>query len=304
MNGPLDVLVSGIASADLIFPGLPYLPALGEEVASSDFLIKPGGAANTAVAMHQLGLRVAFVTALGSDTAGCLVRAQLTDLGLDLSSVLSGPDVRTPVSAVLSCARDRGFATYFGQWDHAALIRRLQERMPDCRHVHASIRDCLDYRIHDLAAGSGKPLSIDMAWEPTVGLTAILPVLAACAVFFCNETEAAHLTGDPDPEQALAKLTGLTRLAVVKLGARGCLVGQDRQHWRIPPVEVPVVRDTTGAGDIFCAGFIYGRLAGWPIEACARLATAAGALAVTFLGGVDSRFSLAAAQQLPELRKD
>ncbi len=298
MKPACDVLVSGIASADFIFPGLPRLPAFGEEVASRDFLIKPGGAANFAVALQQLGRRVSLVTALGEDPAGLLVRRQLAELGLNLAPVLGGPSVRTPVTAVLSGPRDRAFATYFGQWDHDDLIDTLQGWLPACRLVHASIRDCRDYRIHELARDAGKWLSIDMAWEEDLELADVRPVLAACTVFFTNELEASRLTGCERAEESLDFLTGLTQLAVVKRGAQGCIVGQGQQRWQVPAVPVPEVKDTTGAGDIFCAGFIHGLLAGWPPDECARLATAAGALAVTFYGGVDAAFSLAAVESL------
>jgi sugar/nucleoside kinase (ribokinase family) len=298
MNPSYDVLVSGISSADLIFPGLPRIPDLGQEIASEDFVIKPGGSANTAVALHQLGLRVALVSAFGVDEAGRLVTRQLADLGMDLGPCLVGPEFRTPVSAVLSSGRERGFATFFGAWDNAVLIRRLKELIPVSRHVHGSIFDCRTYHLHELAHAAGKTWSIDMAWDDTLKVSDVAPMAAGCEVLFANEVEATLLTGCADPEEALAVLARMARMAVVKLGPKGSLVRQGSAVWRVPAADVPRVLDTTGAGDLYCAGFLYGHLKGWPVLKCAELASASGSLATTFYGGVDASYSMERVLQL------
>lgn len=292
MNPVYDVLVSGISSADLIFPGLPRIPGLGQEIASEDFVIKPGGSANTAVALHQLGLRVALVSAFGEDEAGRLVTRQLAELGMDLAPCLIGPEVRTPVSAVLSSGRERGFATFFGVWDNDHLIRRLKELIPSSRHVHGSIFDCRTYKLHELARASGRTWSIDMAWDDTLRVSDVEPMAAGCAVLFANEVEAALLTGCTDAEAALEVLAKMAGMAVVKLGPKGSLVRRGDDVWRVPAAEVPKVLDTTGAGDLYCAGFLYGLLKEWPVAECAELASASGSLATTFYGGVDATYSL------------
>ncbi len=293
-----DILVSGIASADLVFPGLARMPALGQEVASEDFIVKPGGAANIATALHRLSLRVTFVSAFGEDVAGRIVTDQLRSLGLDLSSCQVGPDVRTPVSAVLSCGSDRGFATYFGRWDEADLVSRLRQAIPSCRLAYGSIRDFLSYRLHDLARAAGVPYAIDMAWDDTLLLRDIEAIVAGSAIFFANEAEARNLTGRQDPDEALSILAACAPLVVLKLGPAGSLVRQGDRTWRAAPVPVPRVVDTTGAGDLYCAGFLFGFLQGWPIRDCAQWASAAGALAVTFHGGVDAAFTQEAVARL------
>ena len=70
------------------------------------------------------------------------------------------------------------------------------------------------------------------------------------------------------------------------LGPDGCHVAADDFDGRVPACRVDAV-DGTGAGDAFVAGFLYGRLAGWPPEPCARFANAAGALATTAVGAFE-----------------
>jgi sugar/nucleoside kinase (ribokinase family) len=296
--GTYDVLVSGVASADFLFPGLSRIPGLGEETASEDFLIKPGGAANVATALQRLGLRTALVAPFGEDVAGRMVLAQLAGLGLDLSPMLVSADVRTPVTAVLSCGSERGFATYFGSWDDAAVIARIRSLLPACRYVYGSIRDCRTYGLHALAREAGRPCAVDMAWEEGISLPDVEAVLDTCSVFFANEVEARLLTGCDEPEEALALLLRRTPLAVVKLGPNGSLVGRGEEVLHVPAVDVPKVVDTTGAGDCYCAGFLFGLMQGWPLADCASFASASGSLAVTFAGGVDASYTREAVDAL------
>jgi sugar/nucleoside kinase (ribokinase family) len=72
----------------------------------------------------------------------------------------------------------------------------------------------------------------------------------------------------------------------VTLGPAGCQVCADDFEGHVEG-QVVVAVDGTGAGDAFTAGFLYGRLAGWPTERCARFANAAGALATTAIGAFE-----------------
>ena len=83
------------------------------------------------------------------------------------------------------------------------------------------------------------------------------------------------------------------------LGADGCQVAADDYEGRVPAVAVDAL-DGTGAGDAFVAGFLYGRLAGWTTEACARFANAAGALATTAVGAFEGVGNLERTRLLSE----
>ena len=71
--------------------------------------------------------------------------------------------------------------------------------------------------------------------------------------------------------------------AVVTMGSDGCMVARGKEKVRLAAPAVEVV-DTTGAGGAFSAGFIYAHLQGWPLEACARIATAAASLKCGMVG--------------------
>ena len=92
-------------------------------------------------------------------------------------------------------------------------------------------------------------------------------------ILFGNRDELALLTHAACDEDCIAEASSLSPMVVMKLGEKGCLVGWEGKHELVPGVRVTPV-DTTGAGDAFAAGFLYGRLAGADPLPSARLANA------------------------------
>jgi ribokinase len=116
-------------------------------------------------------------------------------------------------------------------------------------------------------------------------------------VLVVNESEAALLSGEREPEVAADALGHGTAAVIVTLGADGALVVEGGRSRRVEPYAVDAV-DTTAAGDAFCGGLAAGLAAGMALEAAARLGSAAGAAAATKLG---ARSSLPTAADLQRL---
>lgn len=105
--------------------------------------------------------------------------------------------------------------------------------------------------------------------EATLQDAGVVEAIRSVDVFAPNATEAQRLTGEGSVEEALACLAELAPLVLIKLGKDGVIARQGKQVVRSPAIKVEVV-DTTGAGDCFNAGFLYGHLNGKPLEACLR----------------------------------
>ena len=286
-----DVLCTGMTFCDLIFPELEAFPVLGKEMASKDFLMKPGGAANTPVALAKLGLKTVFATAIGDDALGCIIYEQLKKTGMDMSAAGYGSQYRTNVSAVLSMRNERGFATYFSKNDDTMPISRIEKYAPECRHIHTYIHDCLSMPVIEIAKKNKKTISVDTAWDESLHLEDIKDIVTASDIFFTNEIEACSITGAAKAEKALDRLAKYAGIVVVKLGGKGSIIKSGERVIRVPAVEEAEVLDTTGAGDLYCAGFVYGYVNGWELEKTARFASASGSLAVTFYGGMDEAYT-------------
>ena len=97
-------------------------------------------------------------------------------------------------------------------------------------------------------------------------------------IVFCNEAEIVALTG-LSPEAGCLELQKICPVAVVTLGAEGCLIGHRGTVTAVPPFPANVI-DTTGAGDYFAAGFLYGYLRDNPLERCGRIGNRLGSAIV------------------------
>lgn len=287
-----EVLCVGLTSCDLIFAKLDKFPVLGKEVACQDFIIKAGGAANTPVALTKLGVKTVFCTAIGNDIPGKIANEYLEKMNLDISAVIRDDRYRTTVSGVLSFGEERGFVTYFAPDDRERMIKQIEKYAQCSSHIHAYIDDCLNMPIIDISRKYNRTLSVDTAWNEKIKLDDIKDIIKASNIFFTNEIESCSITGTDTAEEAIKLIGKYTDLVVVKLGKNGSLVKKGDELIRIPVVNGIKPVDTTGAGDLYGAGFIYGYIKGWDAEKCGCFATASANLAVTFYGGMDESYTL------------
>ncbi len=144
---------------------------------------------------------------------------------------------------------------------------------------------------------------MDTNWDPTErwndGLT---EALRHVDVFLPNEQEALAISGAPSLEIALERLNRRIPTVAVKQGAQGATVRQGQASAHDPGFRVGVV-DTTGAGDSFNAGFLYGYLHGWSLSDSLALGCACGALSTRGAGGVSAQPTLVEAEYLISQRR-
>ena len=109
-------------------------------------------------------------------------------------------------------------------------------------------------------------------------------LVAEVDILLANEHEACELTGKPEAEAALAVLAGSCPMVAVTRSERGALVTDGTETFAVPAKPVPSVVDTTGAGDLFAAGFLLGLARGLALPDCARLGALAAAEVIGHLG--------------------
>jgi sugar/nucleoside kinase (ribokinase family) len=262
----VDVVCADPVYLDLTFEGLEALPGPGDERYADDLHATPGGAGITAIGLARLGLRPAVVAPLGRDLAGALLRRALEDEGV----VCAGPeDGRTPVSAVLPVGGERSFATFAPP---ALPAREAVERL-EPRAVVAGL-DRLDVATPAAAlyATTGDRDADRFAGRLPAGLGRARALLA-------NRSEALRLTGEDDPATAALALADVVETAVVTCGADGAIAAAEGELVTAAAPAV-VARDTTGAGDLFTAAFVWADLEGLPLQERLRRAAVYAALSV------------------------
>lgn len=282
----LDVVVSGLVFQDLVL-GLPTPPRPGTEVWATESHESPGGIANFAVALARLGLRTCMAAAFGADSTGDLVWDTLLAEGIDLTLSRKLAGWQTPLTVALAYDNDRALVTR----GTSPLLSadELITTPPAARAVAAHIGSWPNEWLAK-AKAAGSVVFADVGWDPSEQWDpAVLRQLEHCDVFLPNAEEAMSYTRTDTPEQALRQLAELVPLVVVSDGAAGALAldASTGEQVAVPAYQVPAA-DTTGAGDVFAAGFIAATLWALPLEQRVRFAALTAALSVTKLGGADA----------------
>ena len=300
-----DLLVVGEINPDLILRGDDLSPAFGqaEKLVDGAALTVGSSSVMAACGAARLGLRTAFIGVVGDDVFGHFMLDALRTRGVDTTACRVDASVPTGFSVILSQPADRAILTYPG-----SIARlRLRDIDPDilrrARHLHVGGYFLLDALRPDLselfgrAKAQGLSTSLDTNWDPSgrwnVDPEKLWPV---CDVFLPNEAEACHIARTETLGAALDVLgTQLPTLAV-KTGVRGGIARQGSQTASAAPLEIDVV-DTTGAGDSFDAGFLYGYLTGRSLGESLRLACACGSLSTRGVGGTERQPTLPEVEQ-------
>lgn len=289
---PWDAIVVGDLFIDLILTGLPALPGLGEEgFATACGRETGGGVANTSYGLARLGLRTALFAIAGAEEIEWFSR-RFFARGVDTSMLTAHPTEPAAITVAVSTPRDRIFYTYYGPNSELPdLLGRPEtwERLAGARHVHFAF-PVPPGLLADLAQwlrARRTTTSIDVGWqEGWLAEPASMAALAHVDWFLPNDHEAERLTGESEPDRMLAWFHQRgVRGAVVKLGPRGSAVSVRGECRILPSIPVTPV-DTTGAGDCFNAGFLYGVLSGMPLDDCLRFANVCGALSTQAAGGI------------------
>jgi ribokinase len=269
-----DLVVATPIFLDLTFVGLESLPALGEERFAAELLRTPGGGAITAVAAARLGLSAAVAAPLGDDVAGDLVRAALAEDGVDTIATHSAP--RTPTTVVLPFGGDRAMVTVDpGARASAADVAArnptaVAASLDQLYVVPAGVRAYVTCGDDDARAYVGRPPE----------------ALTGSRAFFVNQREALALTGAATVESAAAKLAEQAETVVVTLAGEGALACSRGEITTTPAERVDSPADTTGAGDLLVAAYVWADLRGAEPADRLRWAVLYASLAVTTPTGV------------------
>lgn len=301
-----DVLVVGELNADLILSG-DVTPQYGqaEKLIDDASLVLGSSSAIFAAGAARLGLRVAFVGKVGDDALGRFALDELRKRGVNVDGCVIDAKIKTGLSVILLRGADRAILTYSGAIGALRLDEVDQALLARARHVHVGSFYLLDAlrpdvpALFDAAHAAGMTTSIDTNYDPTERWDGgIAAVLERTDVFLPNETELLAITRSRSVEdgmRAFAASGPAGRVLAVKLGERGAAAQRAGEFAQAAGLRLDVV-DAVGAGDSFDAGFVYGFLAGWPLERSLRLGCVCGSLSTRAAGGTGAQATLAEAE--------
>jgi len=254
-----------------------------------------GNGANTSLALATIGIPVRLLGAVGRDDHGRFLVEELTRAGVDTSAITMADGSTAATVVMVNRAGDRKFLHRMGASATAFRepVRFTPELAGGMTYYHlASLFILPNLRAHGAetlcrARAAGLATSLDTNWDPEGRwLEDLAPCLPQLDLMFINEDEARMTTGTADAAEAAELLLSRgVRTAVMKLGARGCAIYTADREILCPAFDVEV-KDTTGAGDCFVAGFLAALLRDATLPEAGHFANAVAALSVQRVGGV------------------
>lgn len=282
-----DAVGFGLNAVDHLIV-MPAYPAFDTKTRLLSHLQAAGGqTASAMVALKRLGLRTAYAGRFGSDAEGHFGRATLEAEGVNVSCAEMIEGARNQLAFIII---DRGTGERTILWDRDERLAYRAEEAPAGfaargRVLHLDAHDppaCARLAREARAAGTIVSADIDNLYE---GLPELLPLID---VLISSSEFPRRLTGIEDERAALVAVKArlhANAVAGMTLGERGALIYHEGHFIASPAFAVPGgCRDTTGAGDAFHAGFLYGLLQGEEIEACLTVGCAVAALKCRDLG--------------------
>jgi ribokinase len=285
----LEVVCFGALNVDKLYR-VDRLAGADEESVILDFKESPGGsAANTAIGLARLGVRVGYVGKVAEDREGSLLLKSFIDDDVDVKGIIVSKVGRS-----------------------GAVIGFVDQRGNRALYLDPGVNDSLEYseinldyvrgiKILHLTSFAGSnpfeaqkklveklPLEVKVTLDPGAiyarrGLSDLRPIIRRCYVLLPSEGEVRLLTGEDYIKGTKILLDEGVKIVAVKLGERGCYITDGQESHLIKPFKVEVV-DTTGAGDAFCAGFIYGLLRGKSLRECGILGNFVASRCLTKVG--------------------
>lgn len=270
-----DVICFGALNVDRLYR-VNRIAGRDEESFIIDFKEAPGGsAANTAVGLARLGLKTGFIGKVSDNREGKLLLNDFKRQNVDVNGIIVSKEGRSGVAmGYVDTKGDRALYIDPGVNDSLEL-KEIDLKYADNTaflHLTSFIGEKPFKAQKELVRGLR---DVRISFDPgelyaRKGLTVLKLMIERSFVMLPSENELKLLTGKKYDEGSKILMKKGVSIVAVKLGERGCYVTDGKESYLVEPYKVEVV-DTTGAGDAFCAGFLYGLIKNKDLYECGRL---------------------------------
>ncbi|RUA24487.1 MAG: adenosine kinase [Bacteroidetes bacterium] len=234
-----------------------------------------GSAANTIHGLAKLGVETGFIGKVGKDEIGEFFKKDLFDAGVNPQ--LAESETKSGVAvALVSPDSERTFATFLGAAVEISAEDLTAEMFAGYDYFHIEGYLVQNYALVEraviLAKENGLKISLDLASYNVVedNLEFLQRIIKEYVdIVFANEEEAKSFTGK-EPEEALHAIAEVAEYAIVKIGSKGSMVKHQGKVYTAGVIEANSI-DTTGAGDLYASGFLYGLHKGVSLDEAARI---------------------------------
>jgi ribokinase len=289
----LDVIGFGALNVDMLFK-VDKIAGAEEESFIENYTEACGGsAANTTVALARLGCKVGFIGKVANDREGKLQIGCFKKEGVDISGIIEA--LKGKSGSVLGFVDKKGARVlYINSGVNDTIEPREVKYDYVCQtnflHLSSFVGE-KPFRAQKKLLGN-LPSDVKVSFDPgsvyaQKGLAATEPLIRSSYVMMLNALELELLTSETEYPKGAAMLIDMgVKIVAVKLGSRGCYVTNGEERKTIQPFKVQAV-DTTGAGDAFNAGFLYGLINDKTLAECGHLGNFVASRSVMKMGARD-----------------
>jgi len=299
----LDVICFGALNVDRLYK-VNQIVGRDEESFVKGFREFPGGsAANTAVGLARLGIRTGYIGKVSQDREGRLLLRDFEEEGVDAGGVIVSEGGRSgAVMGYVDAKGERALYVDPGVNDSLEFEEINLKYAASAKFLHlTSFVGSKPFEAQKRLV-KGLPDDVKVSLDPgeiyaRKGFATLKPLIERSFVMLPNENEVRLLMGQRCEEGSKVLIEAGVKVVAVKLGGRGCYVTDGRESHLVQPYRVRVV-DTTGAGDAFCTGFLYGLIKNKGLQASGRLGNFVASRCIRRVG---AREGLPHVSDLPDL---
>lgn len=290
-----DTVISmGKICIDLIYSGIERLPQPGEEIFSRSFSLQLGGGPPaTITSLHRLGVPCKVGVFSGTGRFSKFAEEELMKSGVNFVNLYKGKEPEPLIiTSVISMGNDRSFISYQPEEEGTSTFPATEGQVYDlykgCRIAYIT----LGYEdVWKRLKKEGSILVMDSFWDDHLQLDWYKEIFPYIDYFTPNEKEAPKITGAATPEEALDILAEYLPNPIVKLSSDGCILKEGKKTVHVKAMSRFAHVDSTGAGDAFLAGFLYGIYHGYTTKEAVIFGNITGGNCVTEIGCLTAKIN-------------
>ena len=280
---------AGATNVDLLYQGMPRIPDVGEEIYCKSFSLQLGGGLPaTLINLGRLKIETKIATELGDDIFSGFAKEQFEKNGVQPMNLYRGNDIPLNITSAVILPRDRSFITYGkgsieANDDAKEAFYQLAKGSKITMMQPGGFID-----VYKKLKSEGTKLVLDMGWDDDMSFEKYGELFSLADYYTPNQKEAMKITNTASPKEAARALKSYFEKVVVKVDKDGCIGIENGEMIFVKSIDEFKNVDSTGAGDAFLSGFMYGLFYDYPLDECLLLGNITGGKAVTAVGALSA----------------
>lgn len=283
---------AGATNVDLLYQGFDRLADIGEELYCKDFSLQLGGGLPaTLINLGRLNIKTKIATELGTDIFSDFAKQKFAENGVSPTDLYKGDKIPLNITSAIILPNDRTFYTY-----GKGSIEPDDNALDTFYNMAKGAKICMMQLggflpVYKKLKEEGTLLVLDTGWDDEMSFEKYDEYLQTADYYTPNRKEALKITGADNEKDAARALKKYFDKVVVKVDADGCIGIDGNDEFFCPSVSEFINVDSTGAGDAFLAGFMYGLFYDYSLKDCIEFGNITGGKAVTKVGALSAYLS-------------